>query len=262
MASGTDDTTLPPDQLFLKNLDLIERQVRYFASRAYLKPDEIEEFASIIRLKLIAHDYEVIRKYQRKCSFKTYLSVVIKRALLDHLDHLWGKWRPSAEAKSLGPLAVKLEQLLHKERFTLGEACQILQINFKVEKSTQELMDLAALLPRREPYQEVGEESLFDLVDSGSLSDGGILEKEIQEKRRRIFKALREVLKGLPQDEQVIIDLKKEGVKVKAMALMVGIEQKKLYRRVDGILGKLRHQLEQQGIHLEDIREIMDGVWL
>jgi RNA polymerase sigma factor (sigma-70 family) len=256
MASGNDDTTLPPDELFLKYLPVIERLIQHSVRRSYLQPEEAEDFASTVNLKLISNDYEVIRQWRGKCTFKTYLGVVIKRARCDYLDHLWGKWRPSAEAKSLGPLAIKLEQLLHKDEFTFDEACQILQVNLKVEISTQELIDLAAQLPPRTRRRKLGEEALQE-AEAAEHSDGPAQEKERQAKRRWILESLKKVLKELPKDEQVIIDLKKKGVKIKAMSVMIGIEQKKLYRRVDGIMEKLRSHLQREGIGIEDVREIL-----
>ncbi len=44
--------------------------------------------------------------------------------LLDYQNHLWGKWHPSAEAKRLGPMAVRLERLRYRDQLSFEEACR------------------------------------------------------------------------------------------------------------------------------------------
>src|SRR5947208_3040379 len=44
-----------------------------------MSPDDVEDFASWVKLRLIDGDYAVIRKFQGRCSPATYLTVVIRR---------------------------------------------------------------------------------------------------------------------------------------------------------------------------------------
>ncbi|MDP9122043.1 MAG: hypothetical protein M3O15_11885, partial [Acidobacteriota bacterium] len=105
-------------ELFLSLVDTIRRAARHACQRRHLKPEEIEDFESEVMVKIIANDYAVLRKYSGRCSLVTYILVVVQSQLKDHLNHLWGKWRPSAEAVRLGRLAEVLDRLLTRDRYT------------------------------------------------------------------------------------------------------------------------------------------------
>ena len=147
-------TTLPPDQLFLAHLSLIERASTHACRRRGFSREETQDFVSHVKLKIIGDDYAVIRKFQGKSTFPTYLTVVINNLFKDHLDHIWSKWRPSAEAERLGPWAIQLEKLFRDGR-TLAEACEILLANHHAEVSRQQLEDIAAKLPLRPPSRRM-----------------------------------------------------------------------------------------------------------
>ncbi|MGH8186413.1 MAG: hypothetical protein ACREUC_07605, partial [Steroidobacteraceae bacterium] len=73
-------------------------------------------------LKLIEHDYAVLRRFEGASSLRTYLTVVLHRVLLDQRNREWGRWRPSAAAYRNGPLAVRLERLVTRDGLTPAEA--------------------------------------------------------------------------------------------------------------------------------------------
>ena len=66
-------------------------------------------------LKLIDDDYQILRGFRERSSLRTYLSTVVERLFLDYRIRQWGKWRPSAQARRAGALAVRLEALLHRD---------------------------------------------------------------------------------------------------------------------------------------------------
>src|SRR5205085_8638364 len=90
------------------NLDLIERVIRFTARRQRLDETDAEDFASIVKLKLIENDYAVIRKFEGRSNFSTFITVVVQRMLLDYRIHYWGKWHASAEAKRLDRKSTRL----------------------------------------------------------------------------------------------------------------------------------------------------------
>lgn len=151
---------LSPMDLFLGHQKLIEEITTHCCRRAHFKREEAEDFGSLVKIKLLEDDCAILRQYQGKSSLRTYLTVVIRRLLMDYQDHLWGKWRPSAEAVRLGPVAIRLERLIAREGYTLDEAIQILRINEKIEMSEAELRDLAAKLPPKPVRRHLGEEQL------------------------------------------------------------------------------------------------------
>src|SRR4051812_47929103 len=149
MATPPGDRT--PEQTFLENLKLIKAVIAQSRRRSNFSSQEAEDFEGQVLCKLIDDDYAVIRKFRgdKGATLQTYLTMVIKRALLDYKDHIWGKYRASAEAKQLGPVAVRLEMLTVRDRYSFEEACEILRTNEGVEMSMAELADLWDKLPHR-----------------------------------------------------------------------------------------------------------------
>src|SRR4051812_28868347 len=95
-------SNLPPDQLFVESSPFIEKVVAQSCRRSHFSPEEAKDFASCITIKLIENDYGVFRQFKGDANLETYLATVIKRSLQDYRNHIWGKWRESAEAKRLG----------------------------------------------------------------------------------------------------------------------------------------------------------------
>src|SRR5690349_3555121 len=101
---------LPPDEFFRRHLKLIEQVIAYACQRFRLRREDAEDFSSVVMVKLVENDYRKIREYKGTSSPRTYLTTVIVNLLKDYINHLWGKWRSSEEAKRLGDVAVKLEE--------------------------------------------------------------------------------------------------------------------------------------------------------
>ena len=245
-----------PDQLLLENLPFIERVVAHTCHRSHFSPEEAQDFASCVHVKLIEDDYRVLRLFKGEANLETYLVTVIKRFLLDYRDHIWGKWRESAEAKRLGVVAERLERLLVRDRYSFDEAVHILQINEKLGMTEAELADLRARLPQRAGRRVVGEEALVGLPSRELRPDEELEEKEAQAECRRILMKLHRALEGLPDDDRVFVKLAME-MKVADIARAQGLEQKPLYRRVERICKELRKALEREGVHREGVQKIL-----
>jgi RNA polymerase sigma factor (sigma-70 family) len=245
-----------PGQLLLENLPFIEKVVAQTCHRSHFSPEEAKDFASCVHLKLIEDDYRVFRQFKGESKLGTYLATVVKRCVQDYRDHIWGKWRESAEAKRLGPVAERLERLLVRERYSFDEAVRILQINEKLGMTEAELVDLRTRLPQRAGRRVVGEEVLQGLPSLELRPDEALEAKENQAECRRILMKLHRALDGLPDDDRVFVKLAME-MKVADIARAQGLEQKPLYRRVERICKELRKALEREGVHREDVQKIL-----
>ena len=78
----------------------IEESINRVSRRNLLLPDEADDFRGEVMLKLVEDDYKLLRRYSGKGTLKAYLAVVINRLLLDYRRKQWGRWRPSAAARS------------------------------------------------------------------------------------------------------------------------------------------------------------------
>ena len=101
------------EEFYRQHLTVIGQIALSVCRRNGVDDHDAEDFASDIRLKLCDDDYAVIRKFQGKSSFTTYLTVVINKAFLDHRRQIWGKWTPSSQAKKFGVVGILLEQLVY-----------------------------------------------------------------------------------------------------------------------------------------------------
>jgi RNA polymerase sigma factor (sigma-70 family) len=250
---------MTPDQLFLAHLPHIKKVVAQTCRYCHFRKEEAEDFSSKLMLKIVDNDYAVIRQFQGKSTLKHYLTMVIKRYMLDFQNELWGKWRSSKEAERLGPVAVLLEKLLVRDRLSFDEAVNILQTNHKVEMSWQELDRIAGRLPHRTPRPPIeGEEPPESVPSPNDRADGSIAEKEKNALRVRAHEALRQALLTIPKEEKVIIQLQWKSFSVAQISRTLGLDQKQLYRRIQKTQEHLRREMERQGIRKEDIQELFD----
>ena len=250
---------LPPEQLFVGHLKIIEEITDHAARKSHFSREEAEDFAGTVKVKLIEDDYGVFRQFQGKSSIKTYLTVVIQRLLLDYQNHIWKKHRPTAEAKRLGPVAMRLEMLLVRDGHTFDEACEMLRTNEGVELSVAELAELRASLSHRGPRLFVGEERLQNEPARDPRPDEQLEAKEVAGTGRRSIMSLHRALATLSKEDRVLVRMWTE-FSVADIARSWRVEQKPLYRRLERIFKELRKALERLGVRRQDVAEILEAL--
>jgi len=245
----------------MANLAVIDRVVAFVCRRQRLERSDCEDFASSIHLKLIENDYAVLRAYEGRSGFATYINIVVQRAALDYRIHVWGKWHASAEAKRLGDVAVDLERILHRDGRTLDDAVSILAP--KHDGITRDsLAALAARLPERAPKRRDVD---VDEAESVAVTRPGDVEEPlVAEERRRLSEHVSSIMAllidGLPDDERVILQLRFEGgMTVAQIARALRLDQKLTYRRIERRMRELREELQRRGIAPEDVRDLIGG---
>ncbi len=100
------------------NAPAITALITRAARRRRLRPQDADELRSLTWTHLLKDDCRVIRRYRGVSTMATYLYVVVERVLLDMRTAQWGKWRPSAAARRLGPQAVLYERLVRRDGMT------------------------------------------------------------------------------------------------------------------------------------------------
>ena len=242
------------EEQFLSELTVIERVISWVSARRGLRGADAEDFAQAAKARLIENDYEVLGKFQGRSSLKTYLTAVVNRMYLDFQVQRFGKWRPSAEAKRLGAVALRLEQLLHRDGLTLDEACGVMLSDPRTQVPRAALEDFSRRLPHRpgrRPTAAPGEPSRHD----GALN---VERAERQALADRTFCVIRRSLAALPARERLFMRLHLEsGLTVAEVSRTLGFEQKALYRRKEDVLKKLRADLEAEGIGAHDASELL-----
>jgi RNA polymerase sigma factor for flagellar operon FliA len=240
--------------LLVENLDVVERVITFTCRRQRLDETEAEDFASTVKLKLVENDYAIVRKFQHRSSFATFLTVVVQRMLLDYRIHLWGKWHPSAEATRLGDVAVELETLLLRDGRTIDEAVTIL-CSRDASITRETLQQLAARLPARAPKRKMVDLDAAASIATAPADDSGADRKRTS---ARVSDVIRTFIDALPSDERLLLQLRFDSdMSVAQIARSMQLDQKQLYRRIEKHLRALREDLERNGIAAEEAADLI-----
>jgi RNA polymerase sigma factor (sigma-70 family) len=250
--SIANDPTL--EETFLAHLSLVDRIVGFISKRHHLRQQEAEELAASVKAKLVEDDYAVFRKFEGQSKLSTYLTVVVQRFFLDQLRSKKGRPRASAEARRLGPVAIRLERLLYWDGFSFDEACRILQENHGVDASWREMEEIAARLPSRViDRRHEGGDRTDHLSGAVERPDHNALEKERDETTSRAVAVIEDLIEAFdPEDRLILRMIYSEGLTVAEVARALGLEQKSLYRRRDALLRTLRTEIEARGLRGEE----------
>lgn len=246
-----------PEEQFSSQLVLIERILASVCRRNAFPLDESEDFASWAKLRLVADDYGVFRKFEGRSTISTYLTTVIVNLFRDYRIHRWGKWRPSAEAKRLGAAAVELETLINRDGRTVAEAIAHVRTGLGVEHSAPELERIAAQLPSRLKRRFEGEQALAELA-SGEETDSGIRESELRATQAQAEVALAKALESLAARERLVLKLRfADGLPIVDIAVMLGDPARALYTQIERSLVAIRKSLEKEGLQAGRVTDLV-----
>jgi len=249
------------ERMFLEYLPLIDTVIAAICSRR-VRPGDRDDFRSLALCKLIENDYDVLRRFAGRSSLRTYLTVVFERVLLDERVRAWGKWRPSSEARRLGPSAVRLEQLLTRDGLTRDEALQVMRPAGGGCESAAWLHRLADRLPDRVRRRIESDEGLADTPDAQPLPDAQLARTEREKRGGQVRLALRRAFSSIAVEDQLLIRLRfTDGLTVIEIARVLSIDPKQLYRRIPRILARLRQLLETAGVTEEVAQDLGSDCW-
>jgi RNA polymerase sigma factor (sigma-70 family) len=241
------------EHLYLAHQRVIERILRFIARRHRCDQEETEDFAAWARLKLVDNDYAILAAYQGRADIGSYLLVVIQRLFLDYRISKWGAWRPSAEAKRLGSLAVRLETLRARDGRSFEEAYQTLR-GVDPELRREVLEDLEARLPARSPRRFEGENALESLADPRAAADEGVIEEEVSARKRKATAVVIELMRELAPQDQLVLRLRfAEEMQIADVARTLRLDARPLYRRIERLLADLRRGLAERGLRGDDL---------
>jgi RNA polymerase sigma factor (sigma-70 family) len=250
MGSDVMDADAMDSDLFSRHLPLIESVIKFVVVRHGLRADEAEEFAGIVRLRLLDHDCAVFRKFEGRCTMRTFLTVVVLRLFQDYRTAQWGKWRASAEARRLGPLAIHLERLMSRDGLSFDEAAETLRTNHGVTEDDGSLRALASrIVTTRARRRLLGEDELEQLTAESAPPSQPLLQAQADQ----AFEALRHAMKSMsPEELRVLRLIFVHRLGIAQTARRCGLDQKVAYRRVAALLKRLRAEVQKAGItHLD-----------
>ena len=249
-----------PEDLFLENLDLIDKIVGSICRRSHVSPTDAEDLKSHVRFKLIEGNYAIIRKFEGRSSFGTYLTTVVERLHNQFRVQMWGKWRPSAVAKRMGDKGIAIERLLTRDGFTYSEVLEILTTGAEPVFTRREIEAIYARLPARQPRPVLVAESATHDIASNEHTDDALLGEERRHAARKAYSIIDDAAEGLSPEDRAILRMRfANALKVPEIAIALSVDAKKLYKRIDRLLDNLRVALEHAGVSRRIVDDILQG---
>jgi RNA polymerase sigma factor for flagellar operon FliA len=246
------------EQLFVSHLTEIDRVIAFVCSRHHLRRVDADDFSAHVKLKLIENDYAVLRKFEQRSSIRTYLSVVIQRLFLDFRISAWGKWRPSAKAKRLGPAAILVEQLTSRDGYSLEETYEIVTTNHRVPLTRDVFETLVKALPLRLPRRFESDAVLETCVAPTLPPDEQARGDENGAVMTRVLTALEIALRRFDAQDRLVLRMRyMDGRSVPQIATTLRLDQKTLYRRLDRLIRDLRTTMEADGVNSAAVRDLL-----
>jgi RNA polymerase sigma factor (sigma-70 family) len=245
------------EALFLASLPVIDDVTGQVCRRHRLSAAEADDFRSEVRLHFLDRDYEVLRRFEKRSSLPTYVTVVIQRLFLDYRNRLWGKWRPTTEAKRLGPTAILIERLVARDGWSLEQVVETLRVNYglTLDASLEALCDK---LTRRAPKRQMVAEAHADVIESHDPApDANVVRVEQEFLAKRVRVALERAKQALEPEERLILKMRfEDAVPVADIARALHLNQKRLYRTIERLLASIGERLEAEGVSREDARQL------
>lgn len=256
-AQRSQSTTLSPDcarlaariadnprEVLVEQLTLINAVVRGVARRYRCSTQDADDLNSSVLLHLMQNDFSVLRQYSGRAAFRTYLFVIATRLCLDHHNREWGKWRASAKARRMGPVAVRLERAIRRDRQSIDAACATL-VTEGTQLTHAQADEILKRLPSRVQRRYEPDEQIAAIQSTEPAPDAELW----SEQGRVVSSMLRSALMRLGDAERRLIKMRfRDRVSVADIARADGVNQKALYRRFDSVLGLLRNHLERRGV--------------
>jgi len=172
---------------------------------------------------------------------------------------MWGKWRPSAEAKRLGDKGITVERLLSREGFTYAETMAILTCGHDAAFTVAEIEAIYVRLPVRQPRPVLV--SGIEKTENGPCveTEDDLFSNERGKAARSTAAVIDAIMATMAAEDQMILRMRFwGGRKVPEIGRALGLESKRLYKRIDKLLTQLRLALADEGIAASDVFELLN----
>jgi RNA polymerase sigma factor (sigma-70 family) len=247
-------------ELFEANLAIIERAIAAVCANGFLRGADAEDFGSSIKLQLLEDDCAILRKWEGRSSFATYITIVIRRLLVDQ-RRAGGRFYASAAAQRQGDAAMMLERLLARDGRSLGEAIETVRTAHP-GVTAEQLSSIAGSLPERAPRARMVAMAEDD-AERFAAAESADADAEAFDRARRSAHAsriVRDAMQALTAEDRLILRLRfGKGASIADIARALALPQRPLYRRIETILAVLRGAIEREGFDSTSIGDLIGG---
>lgn len=246
--------------LLESNLSITNDVVRKFCYRHNIAGDDADEYNSHVYEKLLEDDCRKIREFKGGSSYKTYITVVISRILIDRIRS-GRRWKPSQKAMDMGEDAVILEELIYRRNYSFEQAYSTLTTNHGSSISRDRAYEIVTLLQRR--YVRSKRPRVVELVDNISdnrdtAPDMVVVNKEISKKKDRLENVIKEIREFLSNEERLLLRMRFEGnIKISEIARVLKRERNYVDKKLKKIFVEFREDLLSRDISIDDVKDII-----
>lgn len=233
------------EQLISQHRPHIERVLRDIARKYHLASAELDEFRALVDHALERNDYELLRAFDSRSKWETYLTTVVTRLFFGFQADLWGQWRPSQAAQRLGPTATLLEELMVRDSLPLGRAIDMMRTTHRVD------------LPRHRIEQLARDLGLSTALAPGDGATGyGDAETTAEDPAIQV--ALRDAMALIQPEDRLLLAMRYvDRQPLTRIAKVLKVDARPLQRRIEQAKEVLRTSLLMQGIAIEDVDAVL-----
>lgn len=221
--------------------------------------------------KLKDDDSRRIKAFRGKASFRTFLYSVTSKLIIDFRRRQFGYKVLPKYYWEFDEINRHIFKLFFYQRLTPGWAENAVKAEFKIsEEEAQRRVDNVDKRMResrlkrdtRNLEQEVHIEEIETLASDDIRSDPEeiMISKEAGKMKENVLKILKEEVQKLDDEDSLILQLYfEQGLTAKQVTGAIpGIKEKKVYKRVEKILTKIRKNIQERGVSQEDISDIFE----
>ncbi|MBN1196921.1 MAG: hypothetical protein JXA62_05905 [Candidatus Aminicenantes bacterium] len=264
------------DDASRKSRDLLNHHLDFIQSRCKLaiqrmaagrgtrsdidQENESLELFNLVIDRIRENDYAVIRRFNHRAHFTTYLSALIARQAVERIRRLKGRDRSRERAEGLGRLGIRLFEKIVSQGIKVPDALREMMLENLpgiTEQRLSQMADHILGLHRMQPAVIISMSEMPDRPEpSGTTPESTALERERRERIAGAVSLLRRRLSGtewlllrlrFPPDPQM------PARKASEIASLLGISRKAVYRRLDRLLPCCRSILEKAGIESHEL---------
>jgi DNA-directed RNA polymerase specialized sigma24 family protein len=227
------------EELILQHRGHILQVVRDLGRRHHLAAAEREEFEGRAFHALERNDFELLRAFDGRSTWNTYLTLVVTREFHAYQALLWGSWRPSAVARRLGPAGVLLEELVRRDGLTLEDAFEVMRSGHRVDLPRYRLLHAARVL------------GLSDSTRLPPVTNDAPDDEVIQG-------LLQGLLAQLPPEDRLMLTLRyRDGQPLTTVARVLQRDVRPVERRLEQVEMTLRRALAGAGIPEAHVQRVL-----
>ncbi len=223
--------------------------------------------------KLNEDDSRRIKAYKGQSSFRTFLYSITGKLIIDFRRNKFGYKVLPKYYWEFDEINRFIFKLFFYQNLTVDWAENAVKAEFRLsQEEAQERVDIVEKRIResrlvgksRLNIQEIHVEEVDSLAseDKKKGPEEIMIATETVRQKERFLKILKDEVQKLDDEDSLILQLYfEQGLTAKQISSAIpGIKDKKVYKRIEQTLKKLRKNLQEKGISIDEIRDLFDAL--